>query len=89
MKQLNPSNPTESLTLTSLSLHHKLTLTPIQNHPDERVDKYQSIFIFPLVINQFYEARVGDEFTMIGNDALIKCLLPTFLADTLLVDGGF
>jgi hypothetical protein len=40
-----------------------------------------------LVVNQIYETRVGDEFVMLGNDVLVKCLLPSFVADNIQVEG--
>ena len=34
-------------------------------------------------VNQPYETRVSDEFVMEGNDAIVKCSLPSFAADFL------
>ena len=36
-------------------------------------------------VNQPYETRVSDEFVMEGNDAIVKCSLPSFAADFLQV----
>lgn len=36
---------------------------------------------FFLVVQQFYEARVIDEFLIRGNTAILKCLVPSFVAD--------
>lgn len=38
-------------------------------------------------MNQNYETRVGDDFVMIGNDAMVKCGVPSFTADFLEVVG--
>ena len=50
--------------------------------------------IFPLFstlnfvdVAQPYETRVGDEFVILGNDALVKCSVPSFAADYLEVVG--
>ena len=37
----------------------------------------------PSAVNQPYETRVSDEFVMEGNDAIVKCSLPSFAADFL------
>ncbi|KAI5745161.1 hypothetical protein M8J76_008755 [Diaphorina citri] len=34
-----------------------------------------------IVIQQFYQTRVNDEFVLIGNSATLKCLIPSFVAD--------
>ena len=36
---------------------------------------------------QTYETRVGDEFVIIGNDALVKCSVPSYAADFMEVVG--
>lgn len=41
---------------------------------------YFSNFIL-LVINQFYDAEITKEYVMRGNSAIIKCLIPSFVAD--------
>lgn len=33
------------------------------------------------VVNQFYEAEVTNEYVMRGNSAILKCLIPSFVAD--------
>ena len=38
-------------------------------------------------VAQPYETRVGDEFVILGNDALVKCSVPSFAADYLEVVG--
>lgn len=43
--------------------------------------------LFILVVNQVYETRVGDEFVMLGNDAFVKCQIPSFVSDNILVEG--
>lgn len=42
--------------------------------------KLYLIFI-PSVANQNFEIRVIDEFILLGNSAIMKCLLPSFVAD--------
>ena len=38
-------------------------------------------------MSQIYETRVSDEFVMVGNDVLVKCLLPSFVSDNVIVEG--
>lgn len=33
------------------------------------------------VVQQFYQSRVSDEFVLRGNTAVVKCLIPSFVAD--------
>jgi hypothetical protein len=45
------------------------------------------------VVQQFYQSRVSDEFVLLGNTAVVKCLIPSFVADFVQVvewitDGG-
>lgn len=48
-----------------------------------------------LVVHQFYQSRVIDEFVLRGNTATVKCLIPSFVADFVEVvewvtdDGSF
>lgn len=41
---------------------------------------YNLIFYF-LVVQQSFEIRVIDEFILLGNSAIMKCLLPSFVTD--------
>jgi hypothetical protein len=34
-----------------------------------------------LVVSQFYEAEVNNEYVIRGNSALLKCSIPSFVAD--------
>lgn len=34
-----------------------------------------------LVVDQFYQTRVNDEFVLKGNSVVVKCILPSFVAD--------
>ena len=34
-----------------------------------------------------FETRIGDEFVILGNDALMKCQVPSFVSDFLSVTG--
>ena len=36
---------------------------------------------------QTYETRVADEFVIIGNDALVKCSVPSYAADFMEIVG--
>ena len=48
------------------------------------------IFLFPLDsldVEQVYETRVADEFVILGNDALLKCGVPSFAVDSLNIIG--
>ena len=40
-----------------------------------------------LVIVSHFETRIGDEFVILGNDALMKCQVPSFVSDFLSVTG--
>jgi hypothetical protein len=45
------------------------------------------------VVQQFYQSRVSDEFVLRGNTAIVRCLIPSFVADFVQVvewitDGG-
>lgn len=43
---------------------------------------YTNIFlIFLPVVHQFYQTRVIDEFVLRGNTGILKCLVPSFVAD--------
>lgn len=39
------------------------------------------------VVQQFYQTRVIDEFVLIGNAAILKCNLPSFVADFVYVEA--
>lgn len=39
------------------------------------------------VVQQFYQTRVIDEFVLRGNAAILKCNLPSFIADFVYVDA--
>ena len=43
--------------------------------------------IYFLVIVSHFETRIGDEFVILGNDALMKCQAPSFVSDFLSVTG--
>lgn len=42
---------------------------------------YNSITLFSTVVNQFYNAEITTEYVMRGNAAILKCLIPSFVAD--------
>ncbi|CAH3959398.1 unnamed protein product [Pieris brassicae] len=39
------------------------------------------LFLFTAAVLQEYEARVNDEFVLRGNTAILKCIVPSFVAD--------
>lgn len=41
----------------------------------------------PKVVQQFYQTRVIDEFVLRGNAAILKCNLPSFIADFVYVEA--
>lgn len=43
--------------------------------------------IIPKVVQQFYQTRVIDEFVLRGNAAILKCNLPSFVADFVYVEA--
>lgn len=45
---------------------------------------FSSVFT---VVKQFYESRVIDEFVLKGNTGILKCLVPSFVTDFVLVEG--
>ena len=42
-------------------------------------------FYLPTVVIQPYETDVGKEYVILGNDALMKCQIPSFVADSVSV----
>ena len=59
------------------------TLTPAEHLPFERV---QNLTVF-LVVTQEYSTKAEDEYVIKGNDVLIKCKIPSFVADFVQVIG--
>lgn len=45
------------------------------------------IILFYLVVTQFYQIRVIDEYVLLGNSVVLKCLVPSFVADFVQVLG--
>ena len=63
-------------------------------HVLELEDEMKFFFIFArfyhlffLVIVSHFETRIGDEFVILRNDALMKCQVPSFVSDFLSVTG--
>ena len=49
---------------------------------------YYFYFSFPFLdVAQNYETRVSDEFVIIRNDALLKCSVPSYAVDFLILNG--
>ena len=46
-----------------------------------------SFLLFFLAVEQKYETRVSDEFVIIGNDVLLKCSVPSFALDFIILNG--
>lgn len=44
-------------------------------------------FHFYTVVNQLYQTRVIDEYVLLGNSVVLKCLVPSFVADFIHVLG--
>lgn len=40
-----------------------------------------------LVVYQFYQTRINDEFVLRGNAAILKCLVPSFVADFISIES--
>ncbi|XP_065368707.1 uncharacterized protein LOC135961139 [Calliphora vicina] len=40
-----------------------------------------------IVVHQFYQTRVIDEFVLRGNSATLKCLVPSFVADFIMIES--
>lgn len=45
------------------------------------------LILFYAVVNQFYQTRVIDEYVLLGNAAVLKCLIPSFVTDFVQVLG--
>ena len=45
------------------------------------------IFLLTSVVHQFYQTRVIDEFVLRGNSATLKCLVPSFVADFIMIES--
>lgn len=45
------------------------------------------LFDFFTVVNQFYEAEIMTEYVIRGNTALLKCSIPSFVADFVQVES--
>lgn len=45
------------------------------------------ILYFNSVVHQFYQTRVIDEFVLRGNSATLKCLVPSFVADFIIIES--
>lgn len=39
------------------------------------------------MVNQFYQTRVIDEYVLLGNSIVLKCLVPSFVADFVQILG--
>ncbi len=54
-------------------------------------DRYEPLsmahFSSPSVVTQLYQTAPIDEYVMVGNDALFKCQIPSFVADLVSVLG--
>jgi hypothetical protein len=71
-----------------------MKLLPVTTHPPHPFLSFSLIhgIIFScclLVVNQFYQSRVIDEFVLQGNSATMKCSIPSFVADFVYVDSWF
>ena len=44
-------------------------------------------FFCYIVVNQLYQTRVIDEYVLLGNSVILKCLVPSFVADFIHVLG--
>lgn len=44
-------------------------------------------FFFQIVVNQYYEAEVVSEYVIKGNTAVLKCNIPSFVADFVKVEA--
>jgi len=45
------------------------------------------VFFMHTVVNQLYQTRVIDEYVLLGNSVVLKCLVPSFVADFIHVLG--
>ena len=48
---------------------------------------YFLLYSTPTVVIQSYETDVAKEYVILGNDALMKCSIPSFVADSVSVMG--
>ena len=43
--------------------------------------------MYQLVVGQSYQVNVHDEYVLLGNAALLRCLVPSFVSDYVIVDA--
>lgn len=66
-------------------LYHPIFL--FEKHCDRRISSYTRFVCFPtfviflLVVQQNYESEVNNEYVIRGNAAVLKCSIPSFVAD--------
>lgn len=46
-----------------------------------------NLFLLSLVVNQQYDAEILKEYVMRGNSAILKCSIPSFVADFVFVEA--
>lgn len=61
----------------------KAGLTTLTTLRVKKMQNDHSLFLplLPTAVLQAYELRVNDEFVLRGNTAIMKCLVPSFVAD--------
>lgn len=47
----------------------------------------ESIFFFFLVVSQYYVTEAENEYVIRGNSAVMKCKIPSFVADFVQIDS--
>lgn len=53
----------------------------VKNLKISKIYLFFKLLIYFLVVAQTFEIRVIDEFVLLGNAAIMKCLLPSFVTD--------
>lgn len=63
------------------------TKISIREHPTVPILISHFFFLPPAVVQQFYQTEVNNEYVIRGNAAVLKCSIPSFVADFVQVVG--
>lgn len=74
---VQPMKSKISITTENCNLLQYLLLCPIKNNLKQWINPR---IMFP-VVQQFYQTEVNNEYVIRGNAAVLKCSIPSFIAD--------
>lgn len=69
------------------ALYFQRIMLKIWRKPSPKIFDQFPISLQSSVVHQFYQTRVIDEFVLRGNAATLKCLVPSFVADFIIVES--